>query len=176
MFEKEKLPSYIDDALATWHGSLTDPTNACMKFSGENGELVDYVAKIMFKPNFIVDMDKMVAEAGDAWYYFRILLKIFNFNLDDAELPNDMYNISPNQDIDSEKLNCLIDMSTDAVFVFSSLRKDNTPIHTTYIKGSMCLWLISFLRWLYLNDIDFDYMHQYNVTKLSGPSNHGWKA
>ena len=172
MFNLDNLQNYIDDALGTWHGSLEDPMNAGMKFFGENGELIDYLAKAMFKPNFKIDDEHIIAEAGDAWYYFRILASMFDLTIDKYnELLEETEKVSHNSNL------ALMGISSGSIFSVCSMDSpQDIKTNKESVQLFLILWLNSFLRWLDETDINFDYMHNYNVNKLSGSTNHGWKS
>jgi hypothetical protein len=175
MFNIDNLESYIDDALKSWHGSLEDPTNAAMKFFGENGELIDYIAKCMFKPNFNADAEHIISEIGDAWYYWRILSKIYSIDkeyiLFNQEETDAMSSSHPN------KL-AIMAVASSAVYAGATVaqHQDNLfPLEDDdNVKMFLSAWLGVFIPWLEEFKVDFDEMHQFNVNKLGGPTNHGW--
>lgn len=173
-FTFDNWDDYIQDALNTWHGSLEDPTNATMKFIGENGELTDYIAKCMFKPNYVTNHENIISEAGDAWYYFRILSVIYNFNekiyhehVMGLEIPTTSSNV--------DKL-YMMNGTASGIGVLLSVKNINntTGEVINVVHNLLSAWLFVFQGWLNGMNIAFDEMHTYNVKKLSGADNHGW--
>ena len=170
MFNIDNLESYIQDALNSWHGSLTDPLNPAMKFFGENGELVDYLAKCMFKPNFKIDEEHIIAEAGDGWYYWRLLAKIhgltpqyYKDNLDEVMAA------SVNSPL------ALMAVSSSAIYAsVCATDVDDVSNNSENINMFLIMWIEAFKQWVEDTGFNFDDIHDYNVKKLSGPTNHGW--
>lgn len=153
--------AYQQDALVTWHGSLTDPRNAAMKLFGETGEVVDDLAKAMYKPGYVLPREQAIEELGDAWYYWRILSVMnrltFTAPIDQADLarPGGLV---------------LSQMGQAAGNIF----------HLAEVSGSILD--IDLLRWRYwfavlLAQLGFtlNEVHELNYNKLAGGDNHGWK-
>lgn len=170
MFKIDNLQNYIDDALKSWHGSLVDPLNPAMKFFGENGELVDYLAKCMFKPNFKVDEEHVIAEAGDAWYYWRILAKIHNLT---PQFYNDNF-----EEVESVSVNApLALMGASSAAIYASIcanEVDDLVENSENVNMFLVMWIDAYVKWLEESGFEFDMIHEYNVKKLGGPTNHGW--
>lgn len=154
--------AYQQDALATWHGSLTDPRNAALKLFGETGEVVDDFGKAMFKPGYTLPREQAIEELGDAWYYWRILAVI-------NRLPLAFLAVEP------------ADAKRPQGYVLSQMGQAAGNIfHRAEATGS--LLPIDLLRWSYWfmvllaqMGLTLDEVHQFNVKKLAGGDNHGWK-
>jgi hypothetical protein len=153
---------YLRAAVATWHGSLTDPRNAAMKLFGETGELVDDLAKAMYKPGYKLSREQAMEEAGDAWYYWRILAVGNGLRFEwGAVTPTDS-----RQTVQY----ALAEMGQAAGNIF----------HLAEVNGAVLdIDLLRWVRWFMVLlgqlGLSLDEVHQFNVEKLAGADNHGWK-
>ncbi len=167
------IQEYINDALDTWHGGK-DLENPALKFFGENGELTDYIAKWLYKPGFQLDQEHIIAELGDAWYYWRILVNNLGLSKSIQSVINDM-NIN---DLYTENLrlsDCLAEMGCAAGEILYSIIRQKSEDMRDHNLENLITWFIYFIEALHNLDITLDRIHDYNVIKLNKNKNHGWK-
>lgn len=75
------MNNYREYVLRTWNKSLTkDETlmNACLGIAGESGEFCDQVKKVVFHKH-PADLNKLMSELGDIYYYLEIVSNHFGF-------------------------------------------------------------------------------------------------
>lgn len=159
----------IAKALNTWYDYENymhfTKINPLMGLVGEVGELVDYMKKSAFKPNFTFDRLKFADELGDFWYYFRILTyqangKISNFDKI-SKFGDDYY---------SGVTDCLAVMADEAATLLKSYTHNNSIRNDIVLSALNEIFLtIQFL----LNKINMtiEELTELNYIKLNGDGN-----
>lgn len=76
------IEQYSKQALRTTHSGLS-PTdqiiNAVMGLSGESGEIIDYIKKVLFR-NKPCDQAVLVKELGDCLFYMNWLARLYGID------------------------------------------------------------------------------------------------
>lgn len=165
----------IDDAMETWRGD-GNMLNPAMKFLGETGEMVDYLAKWMFKPNFQGDKETLTAEIGDGWYYWRVITYYNNITEEDFDNLTPFSSIIENDYSDRTLEESIVELTDSCAAVvgevLSPYKKEQTP--KTILVMGLIRWLESIMFIMNKMGIEFDDMHNYNYNKLRKNNNHGW--
>jgi hypothetical protein len=183
IFEGARRDSFVPDkyqwdALKTWYGSTTDPRNPAMKLAGETGELVDAVAKYKFKPNTPPDMDRrLMDEAGDAWYYWRILAAgrrlTYQSVVDQLGYTPKQLTLEAKNQGEGRILALLLEQA-QRVFMSAEVGAIRNRKWSYDPDPALRGWLLYFTLWLEHRKYHLEIIQFMNVRKLSGAGNHGW--
>lgn len=196
VYKTNPLDDFLPDpaqllAFKTWHGSLLDPRHAAMKLSGETGEVVDDLAKHLYKPGYNLPRATLIEEIGDAWYYWRILglIRRINTEMARARFTPGQAKIIPAcrfaeptaaQTTDTFRF-ALSRLSLYAAAAWSeSENMPSIPFSKTVppdwsrFDKHLVEWLFYLLVILELLSLSLDEVTLANAAKLSGPDNHGW--